>query len=166
QLGKMVGLDNQPFGQLAVAENPHSISGPSRQPGFAQGILIDHIPIGKGFVQGADVNNMKLAIPSAMAKTALWDAAKQRHLSALKRWRRHVGAGTGVLALAAARGRLAVAAANTPTNSLLAFQLMHAVMDGRQIHYKVTPRNRATSSRVRNRSKPSMVALTRLMGFV
>ena len=35
-----------------------------------------------------------------------------------------------------------------------------------QIHYSATPRSRATSSRVRSCIRPSMVALTRLIGFV
>src|SRR5690348_10980040 len=101
-----------------------------------------------------------------MAEAALRYAAKKRHLAAFKGLGRHLGAGTRVLALATARRSLAMAASNTPADAFLALSLMDALMYGGKVHYRVTPRSRATSSRVRSSKRPRIVALTRLMGFV
>src|SRR5262249_52907310 len=97
---------------------------------------------------------------------ALGDAAEERHLAALEHLAGHAGAGAGPLALAAARGRLAVAAADAAADALLALALGDPVVNGREVHYSVTPRSRATSSRVRSSKRPWMVALTRLIGLV
>ncbi len=59
-----------------------------------------------------------------------------------------------------------MATARTATHAFLPLEPMHSLMYRLQIHYSVTPRSRATSSRVRNNNKPWMVAFTRLIGLV
>src|SRR5262249_19476736 len=105
-------------------------------------------------------------VPAGMAEAALRHAAEQGHLAALEGEDWLLGAGTGPLALAAARRGLAVAAAGPPADALLALQLVDAVVNGAQVHYSVTPRSAPTSSRVRSCSRPLIVALTRLIGLV
>src|SRR5262249_46617147 len=63
-------------------------------------------------------------------------------------------------------GGLAVAAADAAADALLLLALVDAVVDGAEVHYRFTPRRRATSSRVRSSSRPWIVALTRLIGLV
>ncbi len=55
-----------------------------------------------------------------MAEAALGNAAEQRHLAAFEGPVGHLGAGAGVLAFAAARGGLAVAAAGAAADAFLA----------------------------------------------
>src|SRR6516225_594053 len=106
-----------------------------------------------------------MAVPGGVAEAALGDAAEQLHLSALEQRGRLLGAGAGPLALGAARGSLAVAAADAAADALLLAQLVNADVYLTEVHYRVTPRKRATSSRVRSCISPSMVALTRLIGL-
>src|SRR5262249_48942561 len=88
------------------------------------------------------VDDQEDAVPGGVAEAALGDAPEQRHLAALEQLARHVGAGAGPLALAAARGRLAVAAARTPADPLLALALGDALVNGAEVHYRVTPLRR------------------------
>ena len=83
-----------------------------------------------------------------VAEAALRDAAEQLHLSALEHHRGLLGAGAGPLALGAARGGLAVAAAYAAADPLLLLVLVYADMDGGQVHYRVTPRRRNVEVRM------------------
>ena len=108
-----------------------------------------------------------MLVPGGVAEAALGDAAEQLHLAAFEQRGRLLGAGAGPLALGAARRGLAVAAADAAADALLLLAvLVDADVNGGQVHYRVTPRSRATSSRVRSCSRPWMVALTRLIGLV
>src|SRR5262249_3300629 len=78
----------------------------------------------------------------------------------------HLGAGAGILPLAAARGGLAVTATGPAADAFLGPALDNALMYCAEVHYRVTPRSWATSSRVRSSSRPCSVALTRLSGLV
>src|SRR5262249_40971490 len=114
----------------------------------------------------ADVDHVVELVPGGVAEAALGDAAEQLHLAAFEELRRLLGAGAGPLALAAAGGGLAVAGADAAADALRAPQLVDADVYLRQVHYRVTPRRRATSSRVRSSIRPAMVALTRLIGLL
>src|SRR5262249_26959616 len=166
RLGEVVRLDHQPLGHLAGAEDAHPVRWAFRQASLAQHRRIDRGAVGEVLVEIADIDHVIVLVPGGMTEAALGDAAEQLHLAAFKQLRRLLGAGTGPLALAAARRRLAVAAARSAADALLAPQLVNAVVNGRKVHYRVTPRRRATSSRVRSCDNPSMVALTRLMGLL
>src|SRR5262249_60022099 len=136
------------------------------QAGGAQGVGVHGRPLVEGLVEVADVDDVVVPVPAGVAEAALGDAAEQRHLAALEDRRGVAGAGAGPLALVAAGGGFAHAAARAAADALLAGPLVDALVYGAQVHYRVTPRRRATSSRVRSASSPSMVALTRLIGLV
>src|SRR4051812_12258038 len=113
----------------------------------------------------ADVDDHRRHVPGAVAEAALGRAAVERRLAALEQRLEHLGAGAGVLALAAARGGLAVPAADAAADALLELVLVNAGVNGAEVHQIATPRRRCTSSRVRSSSRPAMVALTRLIGL-
>src|SRR5207302_2013574 len=100
------------------------------------------------------------------AEAALGAATKERHLAAFEECAEKLGAGGGVLALAATAAGLAVARARPAADALLLLELGDARLNGFQVHQRVTPRSRCTSSRVRNSIRPAMVAFTRLSGLV
>ena len=81
----------------------------------------------------ADVDDEVVLVPGGVAEAALGDAAEQRHLAALEERREHLCAGAGVLALGAARGGLAVAAADAAADALL-LALVDALVDLREVH--------------------------------
>src|SRR5262249_35779845 len=101
-----------------------------------------------------------------VTEAALGNAPKQRHLPTLEEGGRLLGAGAGPLAFTPAAGGLAVAAPRAAPDPFAGLALVDAVMNSRKVHYRVTPRRRATSSRVRRVSNPWMVAFTRLIGLV
>src|SRR5205823_2028967 len=103
--------------------------------------------------QIADIDDVIRLVPGFVAEAALGDAAEQLHLAAFKDRRRLLGAGAGPLALGTARGGLAMAAADAAADALLATMLVDAGMYVGQVHYRLTPRSRATSSRVRSDSR-------------
>ena len=106
-------------------------------------------------------------VPGGVAEAALRDAAEQRHLAAFEQAAGHLGAGAGVLALVP---RLAVLPCPVPMprpTRFFSLRLWTPAGERWSGPLRVsTPRSRATSSRVRSCSRPSMVALTRLSGLV
>src|SRR5262249_35217767 len=164
-LGEVVGADGQLLGNLPRAQDADAVGRAVGQPGFLQGLGVDGGAVVEGAVQVADVHHEVMPVPGGVAEAALGDAAEELHLAALEEGGRLLGAGAGPLALAAARGGLAVAAADAAADALLLAVLVDALVNGRQVHYSVTPRRLATSSRVRRSSRPLIVALTRLMGL-
>src|SRR5262249_15969088 len=98
---------------------------------------IDHGAVVERF-QVADVHHVILLVPAGVAEAALGDAAEQRHLAALERPVRLLGAGAGVLALAAARRRLAVTPADAAAAALLLPAVGNALMYGRKVHLVVS----------------------------
>src|SRR5262249_603911 len=165
-LREVVRAHSQPLGQFAVAQDADAVAWPLGQPRLAQRRAVHGGAVRERLVEIADVHDEILPRPGGVAEAALGDATEQRHLAAFKDFRRFVGAGTGAVAVAGGGGGVAVAAADAPAHALLAPPLLDAVVNGAQVHYSSTPRSRATSSRVRSCSSPSMVALTTLMALV
>src|SRR5579862_5539627 len=133
RLGKVMGLYHKFPGQLAVAKNADPVRG-----AIGQSLGLERGGIDRGAVlervQLADVDHVIGLVPGGMAKTTLGNAPEQGHLAAFEAPVRHFGAGAGVLALAAARGGLAVAAARTAADALLAFAAGYADMYGGKVH--------------------------------
>src|SRR5579885_2648918 len=77
--------------------------------------------------------------PGGVAEAALGDAAEQLHLPTLEERGEHLGAGAGVLALGAARGGLAVPAADAAADALLLAALVNALVDVAQVHAHSLP---------------------------
>src|SRR5712692_7503940 len=130
-LGEVMRADHELLRKLAVPQNAHAVGSSFGEPGAAQGVLIDRGAVVKSFVQVAHIDDVKVLGPGGMTKAALGDAAEKRHLAAFEGLRRHVGAGTRVLPLAAARGRLAVTAADAAADALLVLSLVNTLMHGR-----------------------------------
>src|SRR6185436_2816695 len=85
----------------------------------------------------ADVDDVVDVGPGGLAEAALRHAAEERHLAALEGEGRLLGAGAGVLALAAAAGGLAVPAADAAADALLLLALLDALVDGAEVHESV-----------------------------
>src|SRR5260370_1128976 len=141
----MMGFHLQLLSQFAFAQNANSVGGPLRQASRFKRLMRHLVAIVKSLIEIADVNRQKVLIPGGMTEAALGHAAEQLHLAAFKKRRWLLGAGTGPLAFAAARGGLAVAAARTTTHAFLLLQFVDAYMYAAKVHYRVTPRRRAVS---------------------
>src|SRR5579864_1432859 len=127
--------------------------------------MIHRFAISKMLINIADIYDQEALVPGGMAEAALGDASDQHHLAAFLELAGEVGAGAGILALAAAGGSFAAPAADAPADALLPLAPVNAMMYAAEVHYSFTPRSRSTSPRVRSCCKPRMVAFTKLMGF-
>src|SRR5260370_11320064 len=130
-LGEMMRPNHELLRKLTVPQDAHASGWSLGEPGAAQGVLIDRGALGKRLVQVAHIDDVEVLVPRGMAEAALGDAAEERHLAAFEGLRRHLGAGTCLLPLPAARGRLAVTAADAAADALLALSLVYALMHGR-----------------------------------
>src|SRR5262249_2719618 len=125
----------------------------------------------------ADVDLDVDLAPGVVAEAALGNAADERHLAAFREGMRLLGAGAAPLPFVAARGGLAVAAADAAAHAFLESHPVNANVDGGQIHgrlphffspaagARLTPRSCSICSFVRSICRPAIVAFTRLMGF-
>src|SRR5262249_788750 len=123
----------------AVAQDADAVGRPLGEADALQRLLVDRLAFLERLVEVADVDDVEGAVPGGVAEAAFGDAAEQLHLPALEQRRRLLGAGAGPLTLAAARGRLAVAAADAAADALLALELVNAGVNAGQVHSMVTP---------------------------
>ena len=86
--------------------------------------------LGNTGVKVSHVDDEVVLVPGGVAEAALGDAAEQLHLPALEQRREHLGAGAGVLALGAARGGLAVPAADAAADALLLLMFVYTNVYG------------------------------------
>src|SRR5258707_4304613 len=123
----MMRPNDKPLGHLSGAKNSNALRRPVGQAGFAEGLLIDGGAVGKGLVQIAHVDDEISMGPASVTEATLRKASKEGHLAAFKTCLGLIGSGAGPLALAAAGGGLAVAAARTPADTLLPLEPVHAL---------------------------------------
>src|SRR5262249_15476638 len=95
---------------------------------------VDPVAGGEDAVDVAHVDDVVVLAPGVLAEAALGQAAEQRRLTALEQGTEDLGAGARVLALAAAAGRLAVAAADAAPDPLLGPALGDALVYLTEIH--------------------------------
>src|ERR1700694_1128846 len=118
----MMRSHDEALRQGAIAKDTYPVRGSLGEAGGAQRFLVNGGAVRERLVQVADVDNQKTARPRGIAEASLGDSPKQGHLAAFEHADWHIGAGAGPLPLAAAGGRLAVAAARAPANALFALQ--------------------------------------------
>src|SRR5262249_28136355 len=155
----------QLLGQGAVAEDADLLECPDHQPAGLERRRV-HDRAGVEHFEVADVDDRLRLIPGGVAEPTLRDAAAQRRLAPLEQPPRHARPRAGVLALGPEPGGLALPGADPAADPPLELPLLDAGRNLREVHYRATPRSRATSSRVRSCKSPLMVAFTRLIGLV
>jgi hypothetical protein len=149
-LREVVGAHHQFLGQLPLTQDAHSLGRALGQPNGPQGGRIHHIPIFEYFVKVTHIDDMEVFVPGGMAEAPFGNSPEQLHLSALEGENGPFGACAGILSLASSSSRFAVAAADTSTHSLFAFQLVYALVDAGKIHVSITFRLTTYIVEIRN----------------
>src|SRR5262249_60486119 len=125
-------LDRQLLIPVAVAQDAHAVGGAFGEADLLQRLGVHGVAVLEVGVEVADVDDVVVLVPGGVAEAALGDAAEQLHLAALEHHRGLLGTGAGPLALGAARGGLAVAAADAAADALLLAVFVHADVYGGQ----------------------------------
>src|SRR5262249_42005715 len=133
-LREVMRLHRQLLRHLAGAENAHAVRRALGEAGLLERFGVNGVAVLECLVEIADIHDVILLVPAFVGEAALGNAAEERHLAAFERERGLLGAGAGVLALAAARRRLAVARARPAADALLAPTRRDAMMYGGQVH--------------------------------
>src|SRR5262249_6387934 len=117
---EVVGLDGQLPLERALAEDADTIARAVGQAALGQGLTVHRVAVLEVLVQVAHIDDEVILVPRRMAEAALRHTAEQGHLAAFEVEGRMARTGAGVLALVAARGGLAHAAADATADALLA----------------------------------------------
>jgi hypothetical protein len=125
----MMRLDDEAFGEFAVAEHPQTIVLPIQKAFLPQRFHIHGVAILEDAIQVADIDNGIFPTPGGVTETPLGYAADHGHLTAFGKRMGFVGAGTATLSLVAARARFAVAGTNASPDPFLAFPPWHSYMN-------------------------------------